>query len=1074
MTEGYYRYPTIFGDRVVFVSEDDLWSVATTGGKATRLTSGRGIFTRPRFSPDGKVLAFSSSEEDAMEVFTMSSHGGEIKRLIYFGMISNVVGWTPQGEVIFSSSALNPQRVTTLYTVDPKHPHPKAMGFGPATSLALSAKGAVVIERGSNRPDPAHWKRYRGGTAGQLWTATALTGEFKNILPELKGNLAAPLWLNNRIYFLSDHSGFGNICSCKVDGGDLKIHTKFSDFYARNISSDGKKIVFHAGADIFVYDPRADRSAKIEIESHSQRPQRQRKLVPASDNFESCHLSQDGTRTAYTTRGQVFNFGNWQGPVYRNGLEEAVRFRLGSWLKDNRLIAVSDSKGQDQIEVFHQNQAEPIKVIKKDFGRIIEIKVAPTRDLVALTNHRNELFVLDIEKETLSLVARDELAFIHLQGLAWSADGRYLAFCQSVTRTSNQVQIVEIDGMKVRAVTRPGLRYTQPNFDPHGRYLYFLSHEKLNPVYSDLVFDISFPRTAIPALVTLQKDIPSPFVASALSVKANSEKKVGGKAKEPAPLEVRIDWTNIETRMQSFPVTEAKFVGVQSSLDNLFFVSEPVKGTAKRNWLSKVQPAENSVQSYNFKTNRLEDFLSGVTDFQVNDSRTHFIARMGQQIRIGKTTENKWGKDDKSEFSEESGWIDTSRVRVIIDPVLEWQQMFSEVWRLQRDFFWVENMSGIDWVKVYKQYRPLISRIASRTEFSDLVWEMQGELGTSHAYDIGGDLKPSPAMSLGRLGADLEFDAKAKAFRVQRIYDGGVNEFKEMSPLRQPGLNIKRGDEIVAVDGVDVDEDRSPQSLLIGRANKEVEISVQHKGGKRKDYTIFALADDKNLRYRQWVEDNRTYVHQKSNGRVGYVHIPDMSPDGYAEFFRSYVMEYDKEGLIIDVRFNGGGHVSQLVLEYLQRKRIGVAQSRWQGLHPYPEDSPRGPMVALTNQYAGSDGDIFSHAFKMLKLGPLIGTRTWGGVIGIHPRNFLADGGVTTQPEFSFWFSDVGWGVENYGTDPDVKVDIAPHHYHRGEDPQLDRGLQEVMKVMTEKPGFDPKLKDYPNLWFKRKLQSER
>jgi len=419
---------------------------------------------------------------------------------------------------------------------------------------------------------------------------------------------------------------------------------------------------------------------------------------------------------------------------------------------------------------------------------------------------------------------------------------------------------------------------------------------------------------------------------------------------------------------------------------------------------------------------------------------------------------------DNDTSYRKGGWIDLNRVKISVHPLKEWVQIFDEVWRLQRDFFWTEDMSKVDWKGIYNRYRPLVDRLATRGELSDLIAEMHGELGTSHAYVFGGDFRQTPHYPLGNLGADFVYDKASKGYKITNIAHGDRWRPSQTSPLTAPGLGIQEGDILLAVNGQKLDESTAPEKLLVNQAHNEVSLLI--KSGKKKEKTVAvrALLSQSPARYRDWVERNRTYVHKKTKGKVGYIHIPDMGAKGFAEFHRGFLAELGHDGLIVDVRFNGGGNVSGLLLEKLSRKRLGYDQSRWWQAMPYPSDSPMGPMVALTNEYAGSDGDIFSHSFKMLKLGPLIGKRTWGGVIGMWYRYGLVDGGGTSQPEFSFWFNDVGWGVENYGVEPDIEVEITPQDYEDDVDPQLDRGIAEVLAILKNSPPLKPFLTDRPNL----------
>jgi tricorn protease len=417
----------------------------------------------------------------------------------------------------------------------------------------------------------------------------------------------------------------------------------------------------------------------------------------------------------------------------------------------------------------------------------------------------------------------------------------------------------------------------------------------------------------------------------------------------------------------------------------------------------------------------------------------------------------KEGDKSNDKPSRESGWLDLGRVRLEVVPGEEWRQMFREAWRLQRDQYWTPDMAGIDWIAVHDRYFPLVDRVGSRSEFSDLLWEMQGELGTSHAYELGGDYRPEPGWFQGFLGADLE--RSGRSWRVVRIPRGDSWDEAARSPLATPGLDIAEGDRVLGLDGVALDG-AMPYERLVDRAGRPVLLTVQRGRRKPRSVALVALRNEFPLRYRDWVEANRAKVHDRSDGRVGYVHIPDMGSRGFSEFHRYFGGEVDRDGLVIDVRNNGGGNVSGLLLEKLTRRRVAYTVTRWGQPDPYPDDAPLGPMVALTNEHAGSDGDIFCHAFKLYRLGPLIGVRTWGGVVGIWPRHLLVDGTVTTQPEFAFWFEDVGWSVENYGTDPDIVVEMTPQDYAAGRDPQLDRAIDEVLAIVERwgpsAPSFEP------------------
>jgi len=589
-----------------------------------------------------------------------------------------------------------------------------------------------------------------------------------------------------------------------------------------------------------------------------------------------------------------------------------------------------------------------------------------------------------------------------------------------------------------------------------------------------------------PYLITLQKDTPSPFIPrphkpepnhdkpdDSEKAKAEGEKegveapqdKVEESEQEESKTEsMQIDLEGIETRLLPFPVHEGLYGRILGNRDGkVFYTRYPLEGSLEEPDNDSEPGAKGTLWMYDFEAQREEALFYEVSDFDLNREADTLIYRSGKHLRVYKAGEKP--SENAHGPSRKSGWLDLERVRVEVLPGAEWRQMFREAWRLQRDQFWTPDMSQIDWVAVHNRYLPLVDRVSSRSEFSDLIWEMQGELGTSHAYEFGGDYRPAPSYSLGFLGASFVFDAEAETWRIREILKGDPWDSHADAPLNSPGTNVKVGDRLLAVNGKKLGRNLSPMQALVNLAGREVSLVVASGDEEARSVTVKTLPSENQTRYRQWVEDNRRRVHAATGDRVGYLHIPDMTPAGYAEFHRGYLAEVDRDGLIIDVRYNRGGYVSALLLEKLGRRRLGYDQSRWfQYPIPYPQDSVAGPLLALTNEHTASDGDIFSHGFKLMKLGPLVGKRTWGGVIGIEPRHSLVDGTLTTQPEFSSWFTDVGWGLENYGTDPDIEVDITPQEYARGYDAQLERGIEEMLKLLESRPPQRPEFSPGPSL----------
>jgi tricorn protease len=1068
---GYYRFPSISGDKVVFACEDDLWRVSASGGRAERLTAGVAEASRPRLSPDGKSIAFVGKAEGPTEVFVMPAEGGRARRLTFQGANILFLGFSQDGkDVLYSTNAARPfMREYWLNAVALEGGLPRELPLGWASVIAFGDNGGVVLSRQPSR-DAFSWKRYRGGTAGRLWVDPEGSGKFHPLL-ELAGNLANPCWVGERIFFLSDHEGHSNVYSCTPHGQGLRRHSDHQGFYARNLASDGARLVYHAGAELWLLDPAAAAPERIDVRMHSARTQQSRKFVPAERYVESISVRRDGTSLALSCRGQAFSFHPWDGPVSQHGSEEPVRYRLASWLADGRRL-VAAASGEDAAErivlLSADGSAEPMR-LTNDVGRVVSLDAAPTRALVALTNHKNELWLLDVDQPEPSFTRVDHSAFDRIAGVSFSPDSRFLAYGFPDTLQTVAIKICSIDDGALHTVTRPVLRDELPAFDPDGRYLYFIGKRDLDPVYDALHFDLGFPKGTRPFAIALKKDTPSPFVPRPRPVLSepaeelkSDQKELAEQLRRPEP-PVEIDFDGIERRALAFPVPEGRYGRVQGAHGAVLFSVYPVEGAKGRPILEEVPPANGALEVYRLETHKHERLIDGITDFTIGADGHTLLYRAGLEWRV-LSAGKKPAADAGDAPGRESGWVDLGRVKVSIEPTREWRQMFHEGWRLQREQFWVEDMSGVDWHEVRRRYEPLLERVASRSEFSDLMWEVHGELGTSHAYELGGDYRVGPDYRQGFLGADLAYDRSSGEYRIARLVEGDPWEPALSSPLVEPGIDVAPGDVIVSVNGMPVGAPASPLERLVGQAGQRVQLGLRRGAGPVRSVSITASADERPARYRDWVEHNRRWVHGASEGRVGYVHVPDMQAHGYAEFHRGYLVEYDKDALIIDVRYNGGGHVSALLLEQLRRRRIGYSAARWDEPRPYPDEAPLGPMLALTNEHAGSDGDIFSHSFKLFGLGPLVGKRTWGGVIGIWPRHRLADGTLTTQPEYSFWFEDVGWKVENYGTDPDIDVDNNPQDYAAGSDHQLERSVSIVMDLLAQKPVLRPEFVDKPVL----------
>ncbi|MBN2381609.1 PDZ domain-containing protein [bacterium] len=1062
--QGYYRKPTLARNMIVFVCEGDLWSVPVNGGLARRLTVSQLECNRPCLSPDAQTIAFTARDDGAPEVYRMSALGGVPERLTYQDTPCQVCGWSRDGQSILYTSMVNQpfNRYARVWKIDARGGIPELLPYGPVNHLSFSETGGLVLSR--SEQEYSVWKRYRGGRRGEFWLDREGTGSYQRILADFGGNLGNPLWIKDRIFFLSDRDGHGNLYSCDLDGLDVQRHTSHMDYYPRAASTDGESIIYQCGGEIMLYDPASQTEKKIGIEINSCKPQLRRKFVEAADFMEGYALHPQGHSVLVTTRGKLFAMGNWEREVHQIAERDGVRYRLSGWLPDGkRIITVSDLGGEEAIEIHHVPRGESVnspnvvRLSNLDTGRILALACSPTGPMIGLANQRNEVFVLNLDTRALTLVDRSEEEPVEQP--VFSPCGQWLAYYAD-RKGLPQIFLYHLPTGQVTMVTDGLGRNKSPNFDPGGNYLYFISYRVFNPVYDTVRFDIGFPMGAKPYLVTLQKRVESPFHPEPLPLDGKQAGPSGNtpelKEEDKTPKPLVIDTEGIQERIIPFPVKEGRYNQIFSVGGKVFYSDFPVRGS-----INDAPPVPCGViKTFSYESQKEEVFAEGLDTFELDLTGKTLAYRAKNRLRVVRTNQKPEDKDQQP--GRVSGWIDLSRIKVSIVPRCEWQQMFRDLWRLQRDHFWTRTMSSVDWDEVYERYRPLLERIATRQEFSDLAWEVHGELGVSHTYEFGGDVPSGPKYKIGKLGADLVL--KDGHWTIHHIVRGYSWDPKQDSPLNAVGLNVKEGDRLRAIDGIPLTADLQPGQLLINKADSEVALIIAPQDSdETRQITVKLLESDRDARYREWVLANRKWVQEQSHGRVGYIHIPDMGPEGYSFFSNDYVRESLYEGLIVDARYNAGGHNSQLIIEKLSRRRVGFIVSHHAHATPLPMYSVVGPIVALANEDSGSDGDIFTQTFKMLKLGTIVGKRTWGGVVGISSRDRLVDGALVTQPEFAIWFYDRGFGVENQGVEPDLDIDLSPSDYASNSDRQLERALVTIMDQLRDNPPTQPDFSTRPD-----------
>ena len=1060
----YLRYPHIAGDRIVFVADDDVWLVGADGGRAERLTSDRATALRPKLSSDGTQVAWASRRDGNPEVYVAPVDGGPAIRLTYWNhLLTRPLGWTSDGRVVASSPVFQPFRSRAwAYALSPERGPAQRLPYGPIYGLARRADGATVVQGALNR-EPATWKRYRGGTRSKLWIDRTGDGEFERFLPDLDAQVADPVWLGDRLVFISDHEGHGNVYSVGIDGTDLRRHSDHTGNYARDLAGDleggSTRVVYQRAGELYRVDDLAADSEpiRIDVELPGARVARQPTVVaagPSLDEPEVLDVDRTGRASAVNIRGTVQWLTSRDGPVRALADTPGVRTRLPRVRpNDAGAVWVTDADGDDALELTDGDGTR--RLAGGQLGRVLELVVAPDGAQVAVATHDGRVLLVALADGAIRELDRSE--FGDATGLTFSPDSAWLAWSAPHQSELRSIRLAEVAGGAVHDATPERFVDTSPAFTLDGKHLAFLSARTFDPVYDTHNFDLSFTVGTRPYLLPLGADTPSPFDPSAEG-RDVAPPKPDEACDDPAP--VQIDLDGLSAREVVVPVPAGLHTDLQAGKGGLLWLTRPITGVIGAGLPEGGKPPRPTLWRWDFAARRASVIVDELDWYRLSGDGTRVVVRDGDVLRIG-PADHKVKAEPDDEGPSELVTVDLERIQVRVDPVAEWHQMMIETWRLMRDHFWIEDMGGVDWDDALARYLPLVDRIASRDDLSEVLWELIGELGSSHAYERM-QYPPAPTgHAAAFLGADLERDASG-AWTITRVLPGESSVPAARSPLRAAGANVQDGDVLHAVNGHPVPAD-GPAVLLAGLAGKPVELTVS-RGGTTRTVVAVPVSDETPIRYQDWVSGRRAAVHEASDGRIGYVHVPDMMSTGWAEFNRDLRREFRRDALVVDTRDNGGGHTSELVIERLARRPLAGGVARHARDEEYPTGAARGPMVSLANEFAGSDGDIVNEAFRELALGTIVGVRTWGGVIGIDGRYRLVDGTEVTQPRYAFWFRDASWGVENYGVDPDVLIEFPPQAWAAGDDPQLTEGLRILTEALeTATPLTPPDLATRPD-----------
>jgi len=1103
------RFPDIYGDKVVFTYGGDLWTATTSGGSAIRLTSHPGIEVFGKFSPDGKWIAFTGQYDGDEQVYVVSSGGGVPRQLTFYpakgpltprwGWDNQVYGWSSDGKRIVFKSQRDSWAlpIARLYWVSVDGGPAEALPMPEAGSGDFSPDSSQIVYSPQSR-DFRPEKRYGGGQANALYIFDLKTYATKRITEGPRAT-RDPIWIGDTIYFNSDRDGHFNLYAYSISSGTTTEITNNKVWDVRWPSSDNEgRIVYELNGELQVLDAKNGKSNPISIsvpnEGLASRPSR----VSAASQIESVGLSPKGERALFAARGDIFTAPIEKGPTRNLTHSSGAHDKWPAWSPDGSRVAfISDASGEEELYIAPQDGLKPAEQITRGSNAMrYQPEWSPDGKRIAFSDKDGKVYVVTLADRKMIEIADSPHG--QIRDYTWSPRGNYLAF--SFDENPNRFSAIYVwsagDG-KLRKITDDRFNAYSPAWDPQGNYIYFLADREFQPQISQIEFNYATNRTAYIYAIALRKDVKHPFPPESdevtitrlddtqkppvpKGVPAGEEPKPPAKdinkelkepAMEPTPeaekpgpaatptpggepksdatakitAPMTIDFDGITGRAARVPVGADNYGGLSAKTGHLLYAV----GSAF--YYGRAGDRPTLLKIFSFKDRKESTIAEDIRGYTLSEDGSKVLVAQGPAYNLYDATP----QGDKTKKPVSTAGLFVDRI-----PAEEWNQIFNEVWRRYRDWFYVPNMHGYDWIALREQYKPLLQYVAHRSDLNYVISEMISELTIQHAYIEGGDFTIPPRPRSGLPGARFELDKQSGRYRVSKIFQGENEEDIYRSPLTEIGVNINVGDYVLAVDGEELKGTDDVYRLLRNKADNPVSLTVNTRpsfeGARIVSYR--PITDESNLVYLDWVDHNRHKVEQATGGRVGYIHIPDMGANGIREFIKWYYPQIRKEGLVVDVRANGGGNVSRMLIERLRRKLLGLNYSRTDNeANTYPDQVFIGPMVALLDQNSASDGDIFPYMFRKAGLGPLIGKRSWGGVVGIQSRGPLIDGGTIFVPGSGLADENGNWIIEGYGVDPDIDVDNDPKSEIEGRDPQLERGIAEVMARLKTPVKLPPK-----------------
>jgi tricorn protease len=1089
------RFPAVHGTQIVFTYAGDLYTVAATGGVARRLTSDVGFEMFARFSPDGKSIAFTGQYDGNTEVYLMPAEGGTPRRLTWTATLSRddvsdrmgpnniVMGWKDATHVLFRSRRTEwNDFLGKLYLADTAGGPVEELPLPRGGFASFSADGSQLAYNRVFR-EFRTWKRYRGGMADDVWLYDFKTKATTNLTDNVALDIM-PMWKGTRIYFASDRDApfRMNLYSYDLATKQTRKLTSFTDYDIKFPSLGDDAIVFENGGWIYRFDLAAEKAAKVPVTIAEDFGSGRPGLVDVSKSVTNYEIAPDGSRALFGARGDVFTVPAKNGPTRNITGTPGVHERDSKWSPDGRWIScISDASGEDEIWMAPQDgQGGAVQLTRG--GDVYKSNPiwSPDSRKVLWTDRRQRLQFVDIQSKTVTLVAESPAGAV--RDYAWSPDSKWIAYAKPEDEHMGRLFLYSLDSKETVPATDGWFAVATPVFSADGKYLLFVSARTFNPTYGQTEFQHVYSDMSRPYLLTLAKETRSPLAprSDEVSIKAQPEPAMpagqkaesaqaqgaaetkasqagkedagrsvkkedaapGATPRDSAPV-VRVDKDGLVGRIAVLPVPAANYRSL-ASIGNRVYYSRSGAREA---------PA---IYVFDFDKQQETQVLTGSAGFEISaDGKKMLVATGGRYALL----------DTPTTKAEPRDFLDLSDLRVIVDRHAEWAQIFRESWRQMRDFFYAPNMHGLDWPAVRAKYEPLVASVNHRADLTYVIGEMIGELNAGHTYVGGGDLPRLTRIPMGLLGARLERDGATKFFRIAKILKGQNWDPALRSPLTEIGVNVREGEFIVAVDGRSTAQLTDIWEALAGKAGKQVTLRVNGAASAQgaRSVVVVPTEDERSLYYFNWVQDNVAKVDRATRGRVGYLHVPDMGVPGLNEFAKYFYPQTAKEALIVDVRSNGGGNVSPMIIERLRRELVLVDIAR----NGTPQTNPGamivGPKVLLADEFSASDGDLVTWRFKTHKIGPVIGKRTWGGVVGISGTLPFLDGGILNKPEFSRYdVTGKSWAIEGVGVEPDIFVDNDPAREYAGEDQQLDRAVAVILDLLKKQPGTLPPVPPYP------------